>query len=155
AARRNRFAVQLVQLHFHLFVAQAERRTAAAVDPVQLVFFRAVTMAKRSPPIPFETGSINPRVALAAIAASTALPPRFKISSPTCVAAGTLVQTIPCRARTSDRVAKDFPVMRSICASSEVTEIAPTRTSRTRSSDFMVTTAVIPRESRGIPWRNL
>src|SRR5881398_2924271 len=60
-------------------------------------------MAKRSPPIPFETGSIKPRVALAAIAASTALPPRFKMSSPTCVAAGTLVQTIPCRARTSAR----------------------------------------------------
>src|ERR1700737_3773476 len=73
-------------------------------------------MAKRSPPIPFETGSINPSVAFAAIAASTALPPRFKISIPTCVAAGTLVQTIPCRATTSDRVAKFFPVMRSICA---------------------------------------
>src|SRR5438552_16550696 len=75
-------------------------------------------MAKRSPPIPLETGSIKPRVAFAAIAASTALPPRFKISTPTCVAAGTLVQTIPCRARTSDRVAKFFPVMRSIWASS-------------------------------------
>src|SRR2546425_4562559 len=75
-------------------------------------------MAKKSPPIPLETGSIKPRVAFAAIAASTALPPRFKISTPTCVAAGTLVQTIPCRARTSDRVAKFFPVMRSIWASS-------------------------------------
>jgi hypothetical protein len=32
------------------------------------------------------------------------------------VAAGTLVQTIPCRASTSDRVAKFFPVMRSIWA---------------------------------------
>src|SRR2546430_7795355 len=39
---------------------------------------------------------------------------RFRMSSPTCVAAGTLVQTIPCRARTSERVAKDSPVMRSI-----------------------------------------
>src|SRR2546430_2558316 len=71
-------------------------------------------MANRSPPMPFETGSIKPSVAFAAIAASTALPPRFKISTPTSVAAGTLVQTIPCRARTSDRVAKLFPVMRSI-----------------------------------------
>jgi hypothetical protein len=38
------------------------------------------------------------------------------MSIPTCVAAGTLVQTIPCRATTSDRVAKFFPVMRSIWA---------------------------------------
>src|SRR5947208_8969128 len=35
---------------------------------------------------------------------------------PTSVAAGTLVQTIPCRASTSDRVAKFFPVTRSIWA---------------------------------------
>ena len=66
--------------------------------------------------MPFETGSIKPSVAFAAIAASTALPPRFKISRPTCVAAGTLVQTIPCCANTSDLVAKFFPVMRSIWA---------------------------------------
>jgi hypothetical protein len=52
-------------------------------------------MAKRSPPIPFETGSIKPSAALAAMAASTALPPRFKTSSPIWVASGTLVQTIP------------------------------------------------------------
>src|SRR4051812_8598221 len=50
------------------------------------------------------------------MAASTALPPRFKISIPTCVAAGTLVQTMPCRASTSDRVAKVFPVIRSTWA---------------------------------------
>jgi hypothetical protein len=80
-------------------------------------------MAKRSPPIPFETGSIKPSVAFAAIAASTALPPRFKISRPTWVAAGTLVQTIPCRASTSDRVAKFFPVMRSIWAWTEKARI--------------------------------
>src|SRR5215469_11441107 len=75
-------------------------------------------MANKSPPTPLETGSIKPSVAFAAIAASTALPPRFRISMPTCVAAGTLVQTIPCSARTSDRVAKFLPVIRSICASS-------------------------------------
>ena len=45
-------------------------------------------MANRSPPTPFETGSINPSVALAAMAASTALPPRFRISRPTWVASG-------------------------------------------------------------------
>src|SRR6266704_90133 len=73
-------------------------------------------MANRSPPIPFDTGSINPSAAFAASAASTALPPRFRMSIPTCVASGTLVQTIPCRATTSERVAKFLPVMRSICA---------------------------------------
>src|SRR5438067_4965349 len=87
-------------------------------------------MAKRSPPIPFETGSIKPSVALAAIAASTALPPRFKMSSPTCVAAGTLVQTIPCRAKTSERVAKLFPVVRSICADARSTTNRRTTTKR-------------------------
>src|SRR2546423_1874389 len=55
------------------------------------------------------------------MAASTALPPRFRVSRPTCVAAGTLVQTIPCRARTSDRVAKCFPVIRSIWADARST----------------------------------
>ena len=34
-------------------------------------------------PTPFETGSIRPSVALAAIAASTALPPFFNTSMPT------------------------------------------------------------------------
>src|SRR5207253_9127636 len=47
AARRNRFAVQLVKLRFHLFVAQAERRTATAVDPVKSVFFRAINDGKK------------------------------------------------------------------------------------------------------------
>src|SRR5205814_2280401 len=42
AARRNCFAMQLVELGFHLLVAQAERRTAATVQSVELVFFRAV-----------------------------------------------------------------------------------------------------------------
>src|SRR5688500_13485698 len=77
-------------------------------------------MAKRSPPIPFETGSIKPSAALAAMAASTALPPRFRTSSPICVASGTLVQTIPWRATTSERVANGLPVMRSSCAKSDV-----------------------------------
>ena len=42
AARRNCFAVQLVELGFHLLVAQSERRAAAAVQAVELVFLRAV-----------------------------------------------------------------------------------------------------------------
>src|SRR5258708_9601339 len=78
-------------------------------------------IANKSPPIPFETGSIKPSVAFAAMAASTALPPFFKMSSPACVAAGTLVHTIPCRASTSERVAKLLPVIRSICADARST----------------------------------
>ena len=67
--------------------------------------------------MPLLTGSIKPSAAFAAIAASTALPPDFRISIPICVANGTLVQTIPCLAITSERVAKALPVTRSICAS--------------------------------------
>src|SRR2546423_3012134 len=69
--------------------------------------------------MPFETGSIKPGVAFVAIAASTAEPPRFKMSRPTCVASGTLVQTIPWRASISERVANCRPVMRSIWAKSD------------------------------------
>ena len=42
AARRNRFAVQLVELGIHLLVGQAERRTAATVQAVEFIFLRAV-----------------------------------------------------------------------------------------------------------------
>src|SRR3954470_4379897 len=52
-------------------------------------------MAKRSPPIPFMSGSITPRAALAAIAASTAEPPRPRISAPAWDARTWLVATIP------------------------------------------------------------
>src|SRR5437764_1351011 len=76
-------------------------------------------MANKSPPTPFETGSIRPSVAFAAMAASTAEPPRFKMSRPTWVASGTLVQTIPWRASISERVANCRPVMRSIWAKSD------------------------------------
>ena len=41
------------------------------------------TMANRSPPMPLLTGSTNPSIALAAMAASTALPPAFRISRAT------------------------------------------------------------------------
>src|ERR1700730_18575420 len=108
-------------------------------------------MAKRSPPTPFETGSINPSVAFTAVAASTALPPRFKMSIPTCVAAGTLVQTIPWRATTSDRVAKFFPVMRSIWAD-ELPRNANKATKRKRTRidviESKLTTAAVLGESR-------
>ena len=48
-------------------------------------------MAKRSPPIPQPVGSIRPSAALAAIAASTAVPPIFRMSRAICVASGWLV----------------------------------------------------------------
>src|SRR5467141_4275660 len=53
-------------------------------------------MAKRSPPIPFEVGSISPWAALAAIAASTALPPRWRICAAACAARGWLAAATPC-----------------------------------------------------------
>ncbi len=59
---------------------------------------------------------MRPSAALAAIAASTAEPPDFRMSSPTCVASGWLVHTMPCCAMTSERVANDRPVMRSTWA---------------------------------------
>src|SRR6266404_5256672 len=106
-------------------------------------------MAKRSPPMPFETGSINPSVAFAAIAASTALPPRFKISIPTCVAAGTLVQTIPCRAMTSERVAKFFPVIRSIWAEAKLRDAVNTKVARTnvRMPNLTILRSIITRST--------
>jgi len=66
--------------------------------------------------MPQLTGSIRPRAAFAAIAASTAEPPVFRISRPICVASGWLVHTMPRWAMTSDRVANDLPVTRSIWA---------------------------------------
>ena len=52
-------------------------------------------------------------MALAAIAASTALPPALRMSSAALVASGWLVAAMPCRAITSLRLAKDLPVTRS------------------------------------------
>src|SRR5205807_7630072 len=47
AARRNRFAMQLVELRFHLFIAQTERRAAAAIDAIKFVFLRAINDGKK------------------------------------------------------------------------------------------------------------
>src|SRR5262245_48563504 len=62
-------------------------------------------MANRSPPMPLPVGSISPSAAFAAIAASTADPPDFRMSTAICVASGWLVAAIPCVAMTSDRFA--------------------------------------------------
>ncbi len=70
-------------------------------------------MANKSPPMPFDTGSIRPSAALAAMAASTAVPPAFKISMATCVASGCAVAAMPCCAITGLRVASVRPVTRS------------------------------------------
>ena len=62
---------------------------------------------------PLPVGSMSPRVAFAAMAASTALPPAFRMSRATCVASGWLVAAMPCVAITSDRDANASPVIRS------------------------------------------
>src|SRR5581483_3526622 len=62
-------------------------------------------MAKRSPPMPFMCGSTTPRTALAAMAASTACPPRTSICTPACAASGWLAATTPSVVATFDRPA--------------------------------------------------
>src|SRR5262245_59555268 len=69
-------------------------------------------MAKRSPPTPLPVGSINPMVAFAAMAASTAVPPRLRISSATWLTSGWLVAAMPCVAMTSERVGTRDPLGR-------------------------------------------
>src|SRR5262249_6634474 len=60
-------------------------------------------MAYRSPPMPHDMGSMSPMAALVAMAASMALPPLRRISSPTWAASGWLVATMPCGAITTER----------------------------------------------------
>src|ERR1700728_511889 len=57
--------------------------------------FGSQMKAKQSPPIPELVGSRNPRQALAAIAASTADPPRFRVSIAASVASGCAVPAAP------------------------------------------------------------
>ena len=84
-----------------------------ALSPVNSRFSASHTIANRSPPMPQPVGSIRPRAAFAAIAASTAVPPAFNISRATWVASGWLVAAIPYGAITSDRDAWGNPVTRS------------------------------------------
>jgi hypothetical protein len=65
-------------------------------------------MAKKITTDPVHFGLDIPNTALAAIAASMAEPPFFKISMAACVASGWLVQAIPYWAITSERVANVF-----------------------------------------------
>ena len=59
--------------------------------------------------MPFSTGSIRPSTALAAIAASTALPPFFRISMAASEASGCSVAAMPCCASTGEREAQVLP----------------------------------------------
>ncbi len=58
---------------------------------------------KQSPPMPVDCGSVTHSVALAAMAASMALPPWRSTSSPTCTAMGWLVATMPFALITTER----------------------------------------------------
>src|SRR5688572_28115617 len=69
-------------------------------------------MANRSPPTPLPVGSMSPMVAFAAMAASTAVPPRLRTSSATWLTSGWLVAAMPCVAMTSERVATSEPLGR-------------------------------------------
>ena len=53
------------------------------------------TIAKQSPPIPVDIGSVTQSIAAAAIAASAAVPPRSSIRTPARLAATWLEATIP------------------------------------------------------------
>ena len=63
--------------------------------------------------MPLPVGSTKPNTALAAIAASTALPPCCSTSRATCVAIGCDVAAIPFCANTAERLANCSPVTRS------------------------------------------
>jgi hypothetical protein len=69
-----------------------------AFRPYSFWVFASHTIAKRSPPIPHDIGSSRPRAALTAMAASAALPPFFRTSTPICTARGCAAATMPCRA---------------------------------------------------------
>ena len=79
--------------------------------------------------MPLPVGSIRPSAALAAMAASIAVPPCFITSSAICVASGCEVAAIACGAITSERVAKARPVMRS-AASADVPAAAVSAAAR-------------------------
>src|SRR5882762_5730884 len=73
-----------------------------ALRPYSFLVLLSQTMANRSPPMPHDIGSMSPRAASAAMAASTAVPPLRKTSSPICVASAWLVATMPFLAMTTD-----------------------------------------------------
>ena len=72
-------------------------------SPVSFPVFASQTIANRSPPIPSIIGSVTANTAFAAIAASTADPPRARIRTPSSEASAWQVATIPCRVIVMDR----------------------------------------------------
>ena len=62
--------------------------------------------------MPVSLGEVTSSTAPVATAASMALPPFCRISRPACAASGSLVATMPWRARTSDRPCADHPCAR-------------------------------------------
>src|SRR5262245_43026016 len=88
-------------------------------------------MAKISQPKPLPVGSMRPIVAVAAIAASTAVPPRLSTSSATWLTSGWLVAAMPCVAMTSERVGTSEPLGRGPATDPSM---ATTRTTASSSS---------------------
>src|SRR5688572_8715805 len=99
-------------------------------------------MANRSPPTPLPVGSMSPMVAFAAMAASTAVPPRLRTSSATWLTSGWLVAAMPCVAMTSERVATSEPLGRgpaydpSIAMARTTASTASSRFRRARHAGF-------------------
>jgi len=81
-----------------LSAAMARGERPEELRPYSFWVFASQTIAKRSPPMPHDIGSSRPRAALTAMAASTALPPFCRTSTPICTARGWAAATIPCRA---------------------------------------------------------
>src|SRR5580698_769338 len=75
--------------------------------------FGSQTKAKQSPPRPELVGSTKPRTALAAMAASTAEPPRLSMAMAACVARGCAVPAAPEQPSAGERVVKLAPEGRS------------------------------------------
>src|SRR5262245_54278325 len=90
------------------FAAKCSRFRAFGARPLELrassfLVLDQYTIANASPPTPVMLGSVTFNIAAMAIAASTALPPRLRMSMPTSDARAWLDATIAVPARTTDR----------------------------------------------------
>src|ERR1700761_2455324 len=88
-------------------------------------------MTNKSPPSPFEVGSITFKTAFAAIAASIADPPCSSTRAPVCDAATWLVATMPYCVATTDR-----PYDRS-CAAPQIEQKVKARNVTTNFREFI------------------
>ena len=78
------------------------RRPTAGVERFDRSILGGIKRQKASLPIPMDDGSTTPSTAAVAIAASMALPPFMRISTPANVASGWLEATMPFLARTEN-----------------------------------------------------